>query len=194
MRQSILTLLLGVSISVGIAPRASAQSELYKAFKVDLGGTLAFPTSEQAGAGLGIFIEPKYGASDVLDIGLRIESTFLGDGGISVAGVNVNLSSVTVSSIQLTGDYYLSTERVRPFIGAGLGMFRRGKFGLDFTEEIINVFNPNRTVNLGFSPRIGVNVGHVKIGAIYNATGEDISDYLSVFLGVQLGGGRVSSY
>ncbi len=183
---------MGIFLSFSPLPQTYAQkSKLYEVLKIGAGGIIAFPDYDEAGTGLGIFVEPMYQVSDVLEVGIRIEVTRLRDLGIEVDEVEINLGSITASSAQLTGDLYLSDKRLRPFLGTGVGIFMRGRFGWDFADEILKVIDPNNVVNLGISPRMGMKVGNLKFGAIYNATGKDISDYVAIFFGVDVGRGKL---
>ena len=47
------------------------------------------------------------------------------------------------------------------------------------------------TTNFGFAPRIGINAGHFRIAAIYDYTGNGISNLFGIQIGFEIGGGRI---
>jgi len=94
------------------------------AFVFDLG--LVYP--QPAGgpfhvAAAGLYLEPKVVVDEQIGIGLKLEM----DAASNVSAVADNGSTSTTNSqmaavtIMGTGDYYFSTNKVRPFAGGGLG-------------------------------------------------------------------------
>jgi len=182
--------IIGMLILAGI--HLYSQDRVYKPFKVDFGFTGDFPTSSDAGISGGIYIEPRYAVNDKLTIGLRIEGVYLNYGNVTLDYTSVKVKTTTISPIILTGDYYFSTEKVRPFVGVGLGMFKRTSRSVEVSvQQGINI-GPKTQTKFGFAPRIGLNAGHARIAAIYNFTGTDVGDFLGIQFGFEFGGGRIN--
>lgn len=161
---------------------------IFKKFKVDLSFGYAMPqeSGDVAGgtkAGALFAIEPKYAVLDQLSIGLRMEAAVM-------ANVDINGETGEAkanASYLLTGDYYFSNDKFRPFAGAGAGMFTSAKL----TEDIINNEDeiPTKT-SFGFMARAGFEFGHLRVGAEYNFV-PDKAGYFGIKLGVCIGGGRL---
>ncbi|MBN2350084.1 MAG: hypothetical protein JXJ22_14685 [Bacteroidales bacterium] len=168
-----------------------SQDHVFKPFKVDFGLTCDIPTDDNAGTGVGIYIEPRYGASEKLTIGLKLQNDFLGAGDIEINYISVKISSTRIFSLLITGDYYFSTENVRPFVGLGLGMYKKYIYGVSTGITGVDIGSVSDT-NFGFEPRIGININHFRIAGLYNYTGKGISDYVGIQFGFEFGGGRIN--
>jgi len=166
-----------------------AQRAEYKAFKVDVGGLYAIPSGDGVKAGAGFYFEPKYNITDNIAAGLRMEWAMMGAS--DDLGDDVSISSL--GSYLLTGDYYFNTKKVRPFAGLGVGLYSLGS--IEFDDEVgegeIDMGN-----KFGFAPRIGLLLGHFRLGLEYNViTGVDSDvfdskNYLSFKFGFEIGGGK----
>jgi len=184
------SVIIGTLILSGI--HLYSQDRVYKPFKVDLGFTCDIPTGSDATMGGGIYIEPRYAVNDRLTIGLRIEGAYLNFGNVTIDYTSVNVKTTTISPILLTGDYYFSVEKVRPFIGVGLGMFKRTSRSVLVSALQGIEIGPKTQTKFGFAPKIGLNVGHARIAAIYNYTGLDVGDFLGIQFGFEFGGGKMN--
>ena len=140
------------------------------------------------GNGPGFYVEPKYQANDRISVGLRLESTFLTSGSITVGPGSFDLEAASVFPILLTGDYYFTTEKVRPYAGVGLGVYIKDETSIDSDIGVVS-FDLGSKTNFGVAPRLGLNVGHFKLAVIYNFTGDGIADYLGINVGAEIGGG-----
>lgn len=181
----------------------SAQAQEFKPFKVNLSIGYAKPFNAGVSGGVLFAVEPKYGINDNVDLGLRLELA-------SVArGVQVNGNTTTgdvsaYSSYLITGNYLFGSSSVRPFVGAGLGLFTIGSGG---TVVIANNGQANQDIRLvsdtkfGGMIRAGVKAGHFVAAVEYNAvptTNSTLSNtqitsenaYLGVKVGFDIGGGR----
>lgn len=181
----------------------AAQAQEFKPFKVNVSVGYAKPFNAGVSGGVLFAVEPKYGFSDHFDLGLRLELA-------SVArGVQVNGNTTTgdvsaYSSYLITGNYLFGSSSVRPFVGAGLGLFTIGSGG---TVVIANNGQANQNISLvsdtkfGGMIRAGVKLSHFVVAAEYNAvpttnaatsntqiTSEN--SYLGVKVGFDIGGGR----
>ena len=177
-----------IVVFMAVSLQGNAQSTIFKPFKVDVGIVAAVSTDDEAGSGGGFYIEPKYNVNDRINVGLRLESAFLGSGSIRVGGTSVDIESASVAPILLTGDYYFHTERVRPYVGLGMGMYRRQERSISTDIGSVALGLESQT-NFGVAPRVGLNAGHFKLAVIYNFTGNHIADYLGINVGMEIGGG-----
>ena len=177
-----------ISLAISITTFSQAQSTIFKPFKVDTGIEFVIPTSNEAGSGMGFYISPIYNASDRLSIGPRFGFSYAGYGTLNVGIGTVEIEGTNMFSFLMVGDYYLSTERVRPFVGLGLGMFRRSEASIRTGIGVVDISREAKS-NFGAKPRIGLNVGHFKMTVDYNFTGDQIYDYLGFTLGFDIGGG-----
>ena len=152
-------------ISLTVTMVATAQE--YKKFKLGVGiGVANYQGGKYNPNGSLILatVEPAYRIHDNIAIGLRIEG----------AGWYGHFS------LTANGQYYFGKNIVRPFVGAGLGMFQKGSANSSF----------------GFYPRVGLEVGHFFVSMDYNfisavnPNGDEITSYLGSRIGFLIGGGR----
>src|SRR5687768_5651705 len=81
----------------------------FKPFKVGIGLGYAAPsTGEGAGGGALIYIEPAYRASDLILIGLRLESAIIARGIKGVGKDNVSGDASSNASYTLNVQYYFN--------------------------------------------------------------------------------------
>ncbi len=197
-----------------------AQKPIPKPFKVDVSLGYGKPLGNDSKAGLLFSIEPKYSLTNRITVGFRIEAS-----AINMMGKrsDVNYSSEASSftklssrndraeSYVLTADYYLSKGKIRPFVGAGFGLykvipaenlnFQSGSYARAIQED----------KKIGGLIRAGVEAGHFRLSMEYNlvpkSAGVQIvessangvsfintpavkNSYLGIKLGVTIGGGR----
>lgn len=174
-----------------LSSQAFSQSKLYKPGEVDLGLIVAFPTNEDLNIGFGGYLEPRYNLSDRISAGVRFEAVAIAsDEGAIVNGdvVEINVSGVT--SFLFTGDYYFTDTYVRPFAGVGLGIFILGD--VEYVTE--DVVTDHLGTRFGYAPRIGIEVGHLRLTAEYNLitgmTKINSRDYIGLKMAITIGGGR----
>lgn len=180
-----------VVISIASFLHLYSQERTFKPFKVDCGLTFGVPLDNNTGSGAGVYIEPRYGVNDHLTIGLRVEGVYLNAGTVIMNFTSIKVNSTVIAPILLTGDYSFSLEKVRPFIGLGLGMYKKTIRSVELSDEGIYI-GPRTITNFGFAPRIGLNIGHARLAAIYNYTGTGISDFLGIQAGFEFGGGSIN--
>jgi len=161
---------------IGFAFLANAQSTTYKNFKVDIDLGYAGPTSGTAKGGATFIIEPHYRLSDEFALGLRLDAAALLYQ--NSAGKN---SGAALVSYTLTGDYYLTKDGFRPFIGGGVGFFTQESASAGTTGV-------KSGTNVGVFPRIGFEAGHFRAAADYDIAGGGTT-YFGVTIGVAIGGG-----
>ena len=186
--KSILTLLM-FSLLISFA-----QAQTFKPFKVDASIGYANPQGNIAKAGVLFALEPKYAVVDALALGLRWEGALTAAIHYDNQGQRVTGDVNALSSYLLTGDYYFSNKRFRPFAGAGTGFFRVANIDAD-TDDIND---PNYSASedyatkYGFMLRGGFEYGHLRGGLEYNIIGER-TNYLGIKLGITFGGGRLNA-
>ncbi|MEA5461055.1 hypothetical protein VB796_18480 [Arcicella sp. LKC2W] len=159
-----------------------AQSQNYKAFKVEFLPGYALPISSVGGikGGFCLSLEPKYNINDNIAVGIKIEGAAVA----IVTNTNSNDGIVSlISSYSLTGEYYLGESGVRPFAGIGIGSYKTSIFD---TKELKELALSESTI--GFAPRLGLQINHFRIVGEYNLVKD--SNYLTFKLGFTIGGGK----
>lgn len=175
----------------------------FKPFKVGLGLGYAVPgKGDGAGGGALLYLEPAYRASDEISIGLRLESALIVRGVQGVSNNDVKGDASSNASYTLNGQYYFSNEKVRPFIGAGVGLFSLAavEFNTASSSDVEADEVGAETV-FGFYPRIGIDAGHFNLSIDYNIIpptdvpggGEVRNNYLGIRAGFSIGGGRIEA-
>lgn len=192
------------AIIIAATTSALAQSEGggFKPFKVDISFGYAVPVGGGTGGkGGALFaIEPKYAISSAITLGLRLE------GAVTVAGIDAagnvsnNASAKAAASYLATGDYYFTENDIRPFVGAGAGLFSTA-------GVVASTSNPNiaQGSKFGGMLRGGMEYKHLRIGVEYNLISKTTvpqstagandgytvkNSYVGIKLGVLIGGGR----
>ena len=158
------------------AANAQTGERIFKKFKVDLSIGYAIPEASigaDAIVGVVVAIEPKYSVIDQISVGLRMEAALMAGidkdrkkGGLTASG-----------SYLVTGDYYFSNNKLRPFAGLGAGVFTNS----DGISDVNSKF--------GLMTRAGIEYSHLCLGFEYNFV-PDKAGYLSLKIGVCIGGGR----
>jgi len=181
---------------------AFSQSDL-KPFKVDLSVGYAIPGGSGSKGGVLFVTEPKYAVMSNLAIGLRLEGALVARfNGYDQDGNPVDASVKASASYLATADYYFTnTYSVRPFAGAGVGIFTLAGIESSSNSGEISVGS-----KFGEMVRAGVEIGHFRLGIEYNIvpkttfTGYDSdgnvtngltskNSYIGIKIGVCLGGG-----
>ncbi|TAE32896.1 MAG: hypothetical protein EAZ91_03250 [Cytophagales bacterium] len=172
----------------------------FKPFKVNTSIGYARPARSTSAGGVLIGVEPKYGLSDHLDIGLRIEGAIMGR-----TLELLNWASETrlqfSGSYVLTGTYLFTTTDFRPYAGLGVGFFRTGGMRLGEDQSILL----SASHKPGGMVRAGFKYDHFNFGLDYNivptskylmdvapaktATAKSFNSYLGVRIGFDIGGG-----
>ena len=178
---------------------AIVNAQTFKPFKVDISTGYAIPSGTGAKGGVLFAVEPKYAVMDALSLGLRFEVAVMArgtsDGQGSLSSIDVKASG----SYLATGDYYFTSNKVRPFAGAGVGIFSLASASGDENTTAVSAASPK----FGGMLRGGVELGHFRIGLEYNLVGNtDLKDvnnatvgtsknsYIGIKLGGVIGGGR----
>lgn len=199
MKNKFLILALGAMTSFSVM--AQSKTDL-KPFKVDVSLGYAMPGGTGAKSGVLFAIEPKYAVINNLSLGLRMEAAVIARfSGYNDEGT-VNSASVKAAGSYLaTGDYYFSDNySLRPFAGAGAGIFSLASAEFDSNQGAISGGS-----KFGGMVRTGIEMKHFRLGVEYNIvpkttfTGFDNNgdeakltsknSYLGIKLGVCIGGG-----
>lgn len=169
-----------------------ANAQTFKPFKVDASFGYANPRGNVAKAGVLFALEPKYAVSDALSLGLRWEGALTAAIHYNANGQKVTGDVKALSSYLATGDYYINTNRFRPFVGAGTGLFRVANVGADSDDvnDSEDVISEEYATKFGGMLRGGFEFGHLRAGLEYNIIGER-HNYLGIKLGLTFGGGRL---
>lgn len=188
------TLLL-ISCLLTISSLAYAQQgeglNLYKPFKVDVGINLTFPTETALTTGGGLFVEPRYGINDQFHVGLQLGSNILGEGESLFNHKEAVYRAQAISNLSITSEYHFGKQETRPFIGLLAGMYRRSDYEIVDSADGTIINKQSNAVNFGLAPRLGVIAGKFRMNATYHFTGHAISDFVSIGLGIQFGGGKI---
>jgi hypothetical protein len=153
-------LLLLVTLYASI--NASAQQYKKFLFAFDLG----VPMSNLSPIG-SFTLEPGYRINDKSLIGFRMEQI----GIVSMAGGN----SHSLGSMGINYQRYLSLSTGRFFYGGGIGLYNPSdNFIMSNTDRL------NQRNGFGFYPRIGWELGHLRLMVEYNFI-QKMSDYLTSY-------------
>ncbi|HVG40972.1 MAG TPA: hypothetical protein VM888_05115 [Chitinophagaceae bacterium] len=175
--------LLGTTVFV------QAQETTFKRFKVDLAFGYAAPSGSGAKGGAIFSVEPKYAVTDNLAVGLRMEGAVTARATVDEYGNVVTGDAKASGSYLLTGDYYFTTTKFRPFAGIGVGIFQSAA-----VDDINTAEEVQSGSSFGFTPRVGFELGHFRTAIEYNVagkTGAYSNNYLGIKMGFFIGGGRL---
>jgi outer membrane protein W len=173
---------------IGFVMLANAQSDTYHAFKFDIGLGGALPSNGSGTQGGATFtLQPHYRLSDGFALGLRIEAAAIGYKNSSTGDVKIS----ALASTCLSGEFYLSNNGFRPFIGGGVGAFDQ-ETASGNTNDNNNSSGgtiSGRTTNFGVYPVLGFEAGHFRMSVEYDVTGQN-NNYVALKIGAFFGGGR----
>lgn len=181
----------------GRLPETERPVPRFKSFRVQLSfGTTFLNSGKINGSGFsgGLIgsLEPSYTLADRLALGIRIETEM---GQVrELAAIDFNY----IVSGLVTVNYYFGNSRVRPFVGAGLGIFTTDRVRPDETDHIPgdSFIQYGPPINLaGGMLRTGFEFGHLHVEAEYNFMRRpslqlSSDNYFAVKIGVTMGGGR----
>lgn len=146
---------------------SNAQSESgLKPFKVDVSLGYAIPGGKGAKGGILIAVEPKYSVISNLAVGIRFEGAVIARfGGFDADGNSTEQDVKASASYLATADYYFGDNyAVRPFIGAGAGIYSLAGAQLTSSTSTITA----ETSKFGGMIRGGLELRHFRLGFEYN--------------------------
>jgi len=175
-----------------------------KPFKVDLSIGYAIPGGEGTKGGIVLAVEPKYAVIPNLAVGLRMEGAIIAKfSGYDENGNAMNTKVKAAGSYLATGDYYFTNNyALRPFAGAGAGIFSLA--GIEVNSSSENISGGSK---FGGMVRGGIEAGHFRLGLEYNivpkttfegydSNGNYVTgltsdnSYIGIKIGACIGGGR----
>lgn len=205
---------------ITIATISSFAQYLYKPFRVDIGAGYSHSitnTKEHIGHGLVLSLEPKYSIYSNISIGFRVELNvfqssvkYLYRDDYYEYEPNMGVPGSSSSSYLLTGDYYFTSGKFRPFIGLGLGLSHLpGHNYNSFIEthyiERYEVNGPNpypdemnqipNKIHFASMIRGGFEHKHFRFTIEYNYGGNNRNigfNYACAKISIYLGGGELS--
>ncbi|MFN3589878.1 MAG: hypothetical protein ACK4UP_10900 [Spirosomataceae bacterium] len=142
------------------------------------------PTSKNLnGGGIGLTGGILYGLTDKLSVGGAAEASLsffnqtTGDGGGSL---NAWYGGRAI------GEYYLTTNKVKPFVGMGVGALNTGSFSLSSSAA-----DAEASTKFVFGPRAGILLGNFRLSMEYSIVPKKISattgEYNLSFIGFHIG-------
>jgi hypothetical protein len=177
-----LTMFLSV-LAVGV------NAQEYKQFRVGIGGGYAMPGGSGASGGVLFYFEPGYRFADNIIANIRVEWAAMARG-LAEDVQDADFSVSTSGSYTLNGQYYFSNESFRPFVGAGVGMYKINAAEVDG----VGSFGSSET-KFGFYPRVGFDAGHFTLSLDYNLVGKTTIEvdgeefnFKNSYIGIRLGG------
>lgn len=188
-------------LCIGLVLVSNAQT--FKPFKVDLSTGYAIPGGKGAKGGILFAFEPKYAVIPNLSVGLRIEAAVMARGFSDQTGDNTEVDVKAAASYLATGDYYFTENTVRPFAGAGVGIFSLASASADDNGGSASATGSK----FGGLVRAGVEISHFRLGLEYNLVpttkvtvfdgnstyeGKAKNGYIGIKIGAVIGGGRIS--
>jgi hypothetical protein len=169
MKKIVLSILLLATVAI-----ANAQYE-FKPFKVDVSLGYAIPGGEGAKGGVLFVVEPKYAVIPEVSVGLRMEAAIMARGRTDANGNNTEADVKAAGSYLVTGDYYFTSSTVRPFAGAGLGIY---SLAAASTED--DGASVSAGTKFGEMIRAGVELSHFRVGVEYNIVPKTTMEYVNV--------------
>jgi hypothetical protein len=161
----------------------------FKKFRLATGLGYAMPGGEGAGGGILYDIEPGYRVNDALCVSLRYEGAVVVRG-LSESVSSYDASAAAIGSYTVNGIYYLSANKFRPYVGAGLGLYSLSAVSVGTSGS-----GAAAESKIGFYPRIGFDLGHFNVNIDYNIVGPtEFSDGTNTYetkngyLGIRIGG------
>lgn len=178
----------------------------FKPFKVDLSLGYAMPGGEGAKGGVLFALEPKYEVIPNLSLGLRMEIAVMVRGTVDQTGSATKVDAKAAGSYLVTGDYYFSQSKIRPFAGAGLGIYKLAAASATSDGTTTTTTSASAGSKFGEMIRAGVELSHFRVGLEYNivpstkvetvnssgvhSTTSTKNGYLGIKVGFVIGGGR----
>ena len=95
-------------------------------------------------------------------------------GRADAAGINSEVDVKAAGSYLVTGDYYFTSSKARPFAGAGLGIYSLAAASTE--DEGASVSSGSK---FGEMIRAGVELSHFRVGLEYNIVPKTTMEYLN---------------
>jgi len=150
-------------LTLGLAVAVNAQE--FKKFRLAAGLGYAKPGGKGSSGGFMYAFEPGYRVMDALAVSLRVEGAIVARG-ISTSSTTYQASVGAIGSYTVNGIYYLSNEKFRPYVGAGVGLYKLASVSVSSSNA-----GASAESKIGFYPRIGFDFGHFNVNLDYNIVG-----------------------
>lgn len=140
-------------------------------FHIEIGLDFNLPVndfSDNYELGAGFYLEPKYAVSEKIDLGLYIGAN--GFAGSEVGTTSGEVDATIAIPILATATYRFLTNKVTPYAGIGLGIYSARI--INYSESVLGGSNQTEEniSEFGFAPRVGVYIGRMNLGVIYNSS------------------------
>lgn len=185
-----------------VSVNAQSSDRIFKPFKWNIATGYAIPAGEGTKGGLIFSMEPKYAVLEQVAVGLRMQGAVMANVTVDPnTGEEYSGEVKANSSYVLTGDYYFTNNKFRPFAGVGTGIFSTAAASFSSTTD-------NEDAKVGAKKKFGgllrggFEFGHFRGELEYNLIGatEMISPtdgstqkvkngYLGIKIGFNIGGG-----
>ncbi len=198
-RSAVIVLAMLALVSKNYGQYNEEYARIYKPFKVGIGIGYAQPgAGEGAGGGFLMYVEPAYRATDQVSVGLRLEGDFIVRGVEGVTNREISGDAASIGSFTLNSQYYFNNSEVRPFIGAGVGLFSMTAVKFNTAANDPGLDDVGAQTRFGFYPRLGLDIGHFNLTLDYNVIppmdvpggGEVKNNFLGIKAGFSIGGGE----
>jgi hypothetical protein len=169
-----------------------AKAQDFKKFRVGIG--LGYATASGKGAKGGVIVdfEPGYRINDQILMNFRFEGAAIVRGSTKdLSGTDLDVAAI--GSYTLNGQYYLSNNKFRPYVGLGFGIFSMAAISIDdaggsgTTGDIAAASS-----EFGVYPRIGFDAAHFTFNIDYNilpnTKGEFGNEFKNSYIGFSVGG------
>jgi len=157
-----------IATAVVVGFTANAQERFIKG-DAGIGGAMTF--GEMSSYGISASFEPKFFFNSRVSAGLRFEADALFGGSIDTESTAVDVSASSRTAILAKGEYYLSDNRNRPFIGLMAGRYAQANIGSSSSGEA----SVAAVSDFGFAPEIGYTFNNFRISGIYHfVPGKDL--------------------
>lgn len=153
------TLLMIALVALGFA--ANAQERFIKG-DVGIGGAMTF--GEISSYGISASFEPKLFLNSQVSVGLRLEGDALFGGSIDAENSQVDVNTSSRAAILAKGEYYLSDNKNRLFVGLMAGRYTQANIGTSSSGSA----SVAAVSQFGFAPEIGYTFNNFRVSGIYH--------------------------
>jgi hypothetical protein len=191
--QKTLSLIALILFTTLVVRSQNMNAQQYKKLRVGIGVGYAIASGSDSGAGVIGTIEPGFAIVDDVLVNLRFEGAMIVRG--TNKGSALEIDYATIASSTINAQYFFRLETLRPFIGAGMGIYHLPAM------EFKNFGLPEKIAaesKFGFYPRVGFDVGHFTFCVDYNIIppskfedSEFKNNHVGIRIGFHLGGGRL---
>lgn len=162
-----------------------SQAHSYKNFEWEIlrMGYIQLPNSTIGTHGLILGGEVRYNITDLYSIGLGADFGFTYD----KIDDDDGFSEFLMNSSFSIDRYFTNHSANRPFIGASFGLYNSGIIEIVDGNE---VGRQNEEKSIGFAPRVGIEINHLRLMAQYQfTTDKKVPNAMTITAGITLWGG-----